>query len=350
MFSATPHSIINSHAPVRICDIGGWTDTWFAKYGVVFNIGIYPHVEVQIIVYERKQKSAHISIALENFNDQYVLDTKNGWQKHPLIEATIQHIGVPEIFAVEIVIHSDIPPGASTGTSAAVCVALIAALDRLTPGRMTKHEIAYMAHKVETDILNQQCGIQDQLCSAYGGINYIEMFNYPYASVSQIDPGEHILWDLERRIVLVYLGKSHQSTRIHEMVIHSLETAGPDCPQLEDLRKVAPMVRDAVYRGDFQDLGTAMVQNNQAQGRLHPALVSDEAAQVIEIAKMHGALGWKVNGAGGDGGSLTILCGERGDVKRDMIREIEYKNPDFRNIPIRISRIGLKVWNTILRT
>ncbi len=33
---------------------------------------------------------------------------------------------------------------------------------------------------VETDLLGLQCGIQDQLCSAYGGINFIEMFRYPH--------------------------------------------------------------------------------------------------------------------------------------------------------------------------
>ncbi|MEC8932186.1 MAG: hypothetical protein VYB08_12240 [Candidatus Latescibacterota bacterium] len=37
-----------------------------------------------------------------------------------------------------------------------------------------------------TEKLGQQCGIQDQLCSAFGGINYIEMFRYPHAAVSQI--------------------------------------------------------------------------------------------------------------------------------------------------------------------
>jgi len=32
--------IINCVAPIRICDNGGWTDTWFAKTGKIFNIGV----------------------------------------------------------------------------------------------------------------------------------------------------------------------------------------------------------------------------------------------------------------------------------------------------------------------
>ena len=41
---------MNAVAPIRICDIGGWTDTWFAGFGAVFNIAVYPYVEVQIQV------------------------------------------------------------------------------------------------------------------------------------------------------------------------------------------------------------------------------------------------------------------------------------------------------------
>ena len=46
-----PLRIVNGVAPIRICDNGGWTDTWFAEYGKIFNIGVYPYAEVQIEVY-----------------------------------------------------------------------------------------------------------------------------------------------------------------------------------------------------------------------------------------------------------------------------------------------------------
>jgi D-glycero-alpha-D-manno-heptose-7-phosphate kinase len=87
-----------------------------------------------------------------------------------------------------------------------------------------------------------------------------------------------------------------------------------------------------------------MVDNNEAQRRLHPALISADADRIIEIASEYGAIGWKVNGAGGDGGSLTLLCGNRSDAQRAMIREIEAENPLYKNIPIYLSRYGLRVW------
>jgi D-glycero-alpha-D-manno-heptose-7-phosphate kinase len=345
----SPRFIVNSVAPIRICDNGGWTDTWFAEHGCIFNIGVYPYVEVQLVVYPVDQREHRIVINAENFGDRFVLPpggraVNGGWQRHPLLEAAIEYMKLPENFAFEATIFSEAPTGMSTGTSAAVSVAMIGALDSLSPGRMTPHEVALAAQRIETEILGQQCGIQDQLCSAYGNINFIEMFRYPNASVSQINVPNAIWWELERRLALVYLGNSHNSSQVHEMVIRGLENAGSECKPLEDLRQTAPRSRDALYAGDFTALGQAMSDNTEAQRRLHPALVSRDAEKVIEIARSHGALGWKVNGAGGEGGSLTLLCGPRSEVKRAMLREIETENPLFRNIPIYLSRYGLRVW------
>jgi D-glycero-alpha-D-manno-heptose-7-phosphate kinase len=342
-----PLRIINAVAPIRICDNGGWTDTWFAKYGKIFNIGVYPYAEVQLEVFDKDSLPERVVIFAENYGERYVVNRGGpGWDRHPLLEAAIELMGIPEHLSFQGTIFSEAPGGASTGTSAAVTVALIGALDRLTPSKLTPHEVAYKAHSVEVDLLNQQSGIQDQLCSAFGGINYIDMFNYPQAALSQIQVPNAIWWELERRLVLIYLGKSHSSSDVHLKVIQDLEDAGPDCQQLQDLRSTAEPSRDAIYAGDFSALGRAMIANTEAQSRLHPYLVSSDAAAIIDIAREHGAVGWKVNGAGGEGGSVTILCDDLSSVSRTMIREIEAENNLFRNIPVYLSRYGLRTWES----
>ena len=340
-----PTKIINSVAPIRICDNGGWTDTWFAEHGKIFNIGVYPYAEVQIEVFHSEEQTDRIVINAENFGERYTVRPENlGWDRHPLLEAAIEMMNIPDKYAFHVTIFSEAPSGASTGTSAAVTVALIGALDCMTPGRLTPHEIAYTAQSVEVDLLKQQCGIQDQLCSAYGGINYIEMHKYPYASVSQINIPNSIWWELERRLVLIYLGKSHSSSNIHEKVIKELEDAGPENKKINDLRLTAEKSRNALYAGDFKALGEAMIANTEAQTRLNPDLVSWDAYQVIEIAQKFGVLGWKVNGAGGEGGSITLLCNELSIVKRALINASEADNALFKNIPIYLSRYGIRTW------
>ncbi len=339
-----PLRIVNSVAPIRICDNGGWTDTWFAEYGKIFNIGVYPYVEVQVEVYPRDTQEARVIIYAENYGERYARQLKAGWAEHPLLEAAIDRMGIPDDIAIQVTIYSEAPAGASTGTSASVAVALIGALDRLTSGRLTAHEVAYLAHSVETDMLKQQSGIQDQLCAAYGGINFMQMFRYPHASVSQIHLPDSIWWELERRLLLIFLGKSHHSSQVHDRVIRQLENAGPTAKQLEALRATAEPSRDALYAGDFAAFGEAMIRNTEAQRNLHPDLVGADASRVIEIAQAHGALGWKVNGAGGEGGSLTLLCDETSGRKRALVREIEQDCPAFRSIPIYLSRHGVRVW------
>lgn len=344
-----PLRVINAVAPIRICDNGGWTDTWFAGHGKTFNIGVYPYIEVQIAVYPRAARPDRIVLHAENYGERFAVEPgRAGYGRHPLLEAALEEVAPPNDYALEITIHSEVPAGASTGTSAAVCVALIGALDALTPGRMTQHEVAYAAHRVETARLKLQSGIQDQLCAAYGALNYIEMFAYPHASVSQIQLPNATWWELERRLALIFLGRTHSSSAVHEQVIANLEREGGASPRLEALRRAAERSRDAVYAGDFVALGRAMVENTTAQAELHPGLIGAEAKQVIELAREYGALGWKVNGAGGEGGSVTLLCGPSAAARRSMLREIGQLDPLFQPIPIYLSRTGLRVWESPL--
>ncbi|MBN1935595.1 MAG: GHMP kinase, partial [Anaerolineae bacterium] len=95
--------VINSVAPIRICDNGGWTDTWFAGYGKVFNISVYPYVEVQIEVYPRDVSADRIVLFAENYGDRYVVHPEvPGWERHPLLEAAIEYMGVPDDVSLHI--------------------------------------------------------------------------------------------------------------------------------------------------------------------------------------------------------------------------------------------------------
>jgi D-glycero-alpha-D-manno-heptose-7-phosphate kinase len=333
---------INAVAPIRICDIGGWTDTWFSGRGAIFNIAVYPYVEVQITLAPRTDHPQY-NIQLENYGDAYSFDPgAEQYNKHPLIEAAIQLMDIREEQSLRINIYSDAPPGASTGTSAAVSVALIGALDALRPGRLTANEVAKLAHFVETEKLGLQCGIQDQLSSAFGGINYIQMTSFPDASVSPIQIPNSIWWELEKRISLVYIGSPHNSSDTHKMVIADLGPNAEKDPRLERLRLLAGEAKDALYDGDFVGFGRTMIENTEVQRRLHKDLVCQRFEELIELAKGHDAIGWKVNGAGGDGGSMTILGDGDGAKKRAFL--VEAERHGFQTIPIYLSRYGLRVW------
>ena len=347
---ARPHSsargVIRATAPIRICDNGGWTDTRVARHGKVFNIAVTPLVVAGIEAFDRGSRDARVVIQAENYGTRYAVASGDaGWGPHPLLEASIRAIPPPDDLDIEITIRSDAPAAASTGTSAAVVVALLGALDRLRGGGRTPIQLAYEAHAVETKLLGGESGIQDQLCAALGGINFIEIVDYPHAVVSQLAVAAGTCEELERRLILIYLGRPHSSSAVHKQVIRELERAGTDVAALDALRAAAEAARDALVAGDLDALGRAMCDNTDAQAALHADLVSPEARRIIEIAALHGAVGWKVNGAGGDGGSITLLTSGQSMGKAAIIQAIEQENAAFKPIPIALCRKGLHVWS-----
>ncbi|MEM8860468.1 MAG: GHMP kinase [Chloroflexota bacterium] len=343
---------ICASAPTRICDNGGWTDTWFAEYGKIFNIAVEPRVYVELKTYELGGYRPEIVINAKNFGDIYapigVFQRKwstspRCWGKHPLLEATIAEVGMPKDTAIEVIIWSDAPYGASTGTSAAVCVALAGALDALTPGRMSQYEIAQAAWRVETQQLEQQSGIQDQIGAAFGGINLIDMHAYPDATVEQLALPDTTLQELEQRLMLIYLGQPHSSSAVHEKVIREMENIGATAAPIEALRQTAEASARALQRSDFAELGEAMLKNMAGQRMLHPDLISPAAEKIIEISHQYGVLGHKVNGAGGDGGSITLLTNGEPQAKAELEKAINQVNSDCKIIPIKLAREGLIV-------
>jgi D-glycero-alpha-D-manno-heptose-7-phosphate kinase len=297
--------VIEASVPVRICDVGGWTDTWFGGPGRVVNIGVGPR----------------ISVVLRRGKDE---------SQHALVDAALEFLPPPERVAIEI--KSEVPAGCGAGTSAAVAVALLAALTSARSERQSPRDLAYLAYELEVEVLGNESGIQDQLSVAFGGINYVEIDEYPVATVQQLPE-----WpELGDRLSLVYLGRAHDSSGVHREVI--AEIAKRPSSVFDRLRDAAQTARDAVVAHDLVAFGNAMIANTAAQRALHPSLITDDANDIIGDAEQHGAIGWKVNGAGGDGGSLTIL---HATTQAKTLFEAQH-----RTIPIRIEG-GLRVTGSL---
>lgn len=334
--------VINAVAPTRVCDVGGWTDTHFAVHGAVFNIAIYPYVEVQVYPHGSDGK---ILINAENFGESFSINPDDiVYEKHPLLEAAIKIMEIPSDVSLRINIFSYTPPGASMGTSAAVSVALIGALAALADKHYTPHEVAALAHSIETQELGLESGIQDQLASAYGGISFIEMHNYPHATVSPVEIPNSMWWEIENRLLVTYIGQPHSSSEIHTRVIAGLKGSIQDDPRLQKLRDLAHAAKDATYAADIMQLGDIFNANTDVQRALHPDLVCDAFEKIIEQAQSFDALGCKVNGAGGDGGSIAILTDGNMAKKRELQKKLH--SLGFQTLPTYLSRRGLRVWRT----
>lgn len=326
--------MIEASAPVRICDNGGWTDTWFGGPGRVLNIAVIPGVEISI---RESAGPGPVVLDVANFGDRYpIVPGSRRVPRHPLIEAAVDALPPPADLPVEICVRSGVPAGCGTGTSAAVAVALLGGLTRLRSEQVSPRGVAYAAHRLEVEVLGSESGIQDQLSAAFGGINYIEIDAYPEATVCALPA-----WDeLSSLLTLVYLGRSHDSASVHHQVIEA--TKGRRSGVLSLLRDAAMAARDAVLAQDLHAFGQSMISNTETQSSLHPAIVGTDAKRVIEEATALGAVGWKVNGAGGEGGSVTILTSSA-EAKNALDDRVAVLDPNYRVLPIEITGAGLRV-------
>jgi D-glycero-alpha-D-manno-heptose-7-phosphate kinase len=71
-------------------------------------------------------------------------------------------------------------------------------------------------------------------------------------------------------------------------------------------------------------------------------LVCAQAEEIIAVGRNFGTIGHKVNGAGGDGGSVTLLCDGDRAKKREMLGALQLRG--YSHLPLYISRRGLRVW------
>lgn len=326
--------MIEASAPVRICDIGGWTDTWFGGPGRVVNVAASPGVEISIGVTGGPDR---VVVHAQAFGDRYaVVPGAKRTALHPLLEAAIDAFPPPGNLAVEVAVRCSVPAGCGTGTSAAVAVALVGALAALRSQPLSVRDVAYAAYRLEVDVLGVESGIQDQLSVAHGGINYIEVEPYPEATVSPLPPWD----DLSDRLTVVYLGRAHNSSDVHRQVIEKVGMCGSGV--FAGLRDAALAARQAVLTRDLHAFGEAMTANTEELRSLHPGLVGVDAHRVIEHAAVHGAIGWKVNGAGGDGGSVTVL-NSTGEAKGELEKSLGTVDTRYRVLPVRIDTVGLEV-------
>ena len=225
---------IRARAPVRFCDLGGWTDTRVVPRGAVLNFAARLYTYVTLTIREGQS-----GITLES------LDTDERVHFHDvrrveyngvldLLKAAVARAGIVTHksglysmrWEVKVQVRSEAPPASGLGSSAALGVAAIGALSRYQGRHLLAQEVARESQLLEVEDLKLESGVQDQLASACGGVSFMEV-EYPKARVLPVPLSPEVRFELEDRFVLVYTGKSHFSTQMHQKVIAAFEAGEP---------------------------------------------------------------------------------------------------------------------------
>jgi D-glycero-alpha-D-manno-heptose-7-phosphate kinase len=239
-----------------------------------------------------------------------------------LLTLAIKRFGIDAGIAIKV--RTDAPPGSGTGSSASVGVALLALLEHRraligrSKDRLSRYELAEMACGLE-DEMGIVGGKQDQYAAAVGAINYME-FHGDQVYVERIEVSPALVADLEKHLVLCYSGQSRLSGDTNTRMIAAYESGEPTVTDaLRTVKRVAQEGARALRGQDMRRFADLLNEEYEARTKLAPGVLTDQMADLTQIARSAGAVAAKICGAGGGGCQLFLAGPDReGPVRRAL--------------------------------
>ncbi|MDD4137896.1 MAG: mevalonate kinase [Methanoregula sp.] len=221
--------------------------------------------------------------------------------KSPYIDSCFDAMGV----VGSVYINSQIPSSSGLGSSAAVTVATLAAINDEFSLKKTREDIANMAFEIEKTVQKGRASPTDTTVSTYGGIVLITG-----GSRRRLPPQN-------MHIVIGDSLVSHNTSKMVEQV-SEFKTKHPEIvnPVLDAIEGVSLSAIHQLHNprelGRFMNMNHALLE---VLGVGHPQL-----GKLVLAARSAGAFGAKITGAGG-GGSMIALCPKQ--LKHRVAQAIE---------------------------
>jgi mevalonate kinase len=231
-------------------------------------------------------------------NDVYHPVRGKAWRGRNLAGLNIASKKTMELLGVEtginLKVRSMIPIAVGLGSSAAICVATVGAIQQLFDAKLTTQDISDLAFEGEKIIHGKPSGV-DNIVSANGGIlKYSKDRGYEKFTLDKNFP------------FLICNSQKKRSTRIMVENVARLKERNPKVVEeiLESMGQTAEKGLQSLLKTDMQKLGDLMNLNH---GMLSAIGVSTMKLDIlVHTARKHGALGAKLTGAGGGGCIITI--------------------------------------------
>ncbi|HWQ20037.1 MAG TPA: mevalonate kinase [Methanotrichaceae archaeon] len=202
---------------------------------------------------------------------------------------------------LRVSVESRIPPAAGLGSSAAIVVATLAALNEHLGLKMSREEIGSESYRIEKLVQQGLGSPMDTALSTFGG----------YQLVSDKIQARKLP---ELRLVVGYTEQSHD-TRTEVAKVQNLRQSYPDVvePIFQAIGAISKRALESLEEGRLKELGSLMNINHGLLEAL--GVGTRELSELVYAARgAGGALGAKLTGAGG-GGCMIALPPEGGEAE-----------------------------------
>jgi D-glycero-alpha-D-manno-heptose-7-phosphate kinase len=322
--------MIISRTPLRVSFVGGGSDLpafYRQDPGAVVSTAINKYIYIAVNrKFDRRIRASYSRTEIVDSVDDL---------KHELIREALKVVGVDG--AIEITSISDIPSqGTGLGSSSVYTVGLLNAIHAYTYHLVGAERLAREACQIEVERCGKPIGKQDQYIAAYGGFKYI-CFN-PDESVF-VDPiicSPQTRQRLEKQLLLLYTGLTRRSDEILSEQGHNAKQDESTRASLQRMVGLAHQLHEALLRDDLDGFGEVLHANWMEKRCLAGGITRPCIDRWYETARVHGAIGGKLLGAGG-GGFLLLYA------PVDRHTEICQALPEMRAIPFRFEPQGSKL-------
>lgn len=339
------HKCIRSRAPLRLSFGGGGTELSpfverFGGHVLNATLNMYalttlkPLNNGKVIIFAKDRNEYFEGNAVNH------IDIVNSLKLHKAVyNRFVREFNENEPLSIEITTSSDAPVGSGLGASSTLTVSIIHAFSNLLMLDLDEYSIANLAYEIERLDLGLMGGKQDQYAASFGGFNFIEFHKNQDVTVNPLRINEKSLCELESSIILYYTGTSRESSKIIDEQTKLMTKNNSTVKHLQKIKEITLTMKQHLLRGKVEKFALDLDLSWQHKKLTASQISNENIDRIYEKAKLAGAIGGKISGAGG-GGFLMLFCDP---VKRmDILKVLEKHNGVV--FPCSFSRYGARSW------
>lgn len=324
--------MIITRTPFRMSFFGGGTDlpAWYTENGgavLSTTIDKYCYVSLRKLppFFDYKHKIVFFS-KQEAFNELDEIE-------HPAVRETYRFMDVRDGLVMQH--DGDLPSHSGLGSSSAFTVGLLHALYALRGKMVTKKRLAMEAIHIEQNMIGEAVGSQDQVASAFGGMNRIV-----FSARNNIEVNPFVITSeksahLQSCLMLFFTGFARFAVEIEKDKLRQLEKKKQELSLMLSIVDAAADILDGDLSG-YDDFGALLHESWLLKKRLSQKVSTDIIDDIYAKAMKSGALGGKILGAGGGGFILFFVRPEDRERLRQGLSPLLH-------VPFRFDTLGSQV-------
>lgn len=307
--------LVISKTPLRLSLGGGGTDLphFYRKHG-----SDIVTAAIQKYVYVFAKRWFEDGIRVSYSKTELVSSVQE--IEHPIVREVLRLFGPRK--QIEIVSMADLPARSGMGSSGGFTVGLLNAIHSLNRSSLDPQSLAEMAFRIQTEILNEVSGKQDQYAAACGGIISLHIDRSGRVSVRELSIRDEVIEELENNLVCFYTGIQRDSSEIQKSVVESTAINRSSTTEeiLLQIKSISSDVEKALEDGNLNEMGSLLHYHWLAKRSICNSISTSVIDRLYEKGRKAGAIGGKVMGAGG-GGFLVFYCenGRKNELRKEMI-------------------------------